>query len=101
MSEEREYPKGNCIAIYPNGDDSFDVYLGKDVEDYMIFQYGSNDKGKSTFVYIIPPKGMPITISTLILPKTTEGAMPYRCGSITDVELIQSSAPSAKTEEIM
>ena len=91
MNEMRQYPEGNCIAIYPNGDDSFDVYLGKDVEDYMVFQYGVNKEGKNTFVYIVPPKGAPITISTLILPTTTKGAMPYRCGSVTDIELIQSS----------
>jgi len=95
MSETRPYPEGNCIAIYPNGDDSFDICLGSGIEDYMVFQYGINEEGKNTFVYLIPPKGMPITISTLINPTTTKGAMPYRCGSVTDVELIQSSYQKA------
>ena len=92
MSEERPYPEGNCIAIYPNGDDSFDVVFGRGVDGSMTFQYGVNDEGKNTFVYIIPKKGMPITISTLILPTTTKGPMPYKCGTVTDIELIQSSS---------
>ena len=99
MSEPRQYPDGNCFTIYPNGDDSFDVYMGKGIDGYSIFQYGVNADGKTTFIYLIPKEGLPITISTLINPITTEGSMPYRCGNVTGVEFLSSEQTKIEEDE--
>jgi len=100
MSERRQYPEGNGITIYPNGDDSFDVYVGKECDGCAFFRYGANAEEKTTFIYIIPKEGLPITISTLINPITTDGSMPYRCGTIKDVEFIHISKQTVREEKV-
>ena len=62
MSEERQFPKGNCIAIYPDGDDLFVSYLGKGCEGWAIIAHGGQ-----RFIQVLPPNMKhPITITTQI-----------------------------------
>lgn len=62
MSETRPYPKGDCIAIYPDGEDTFVACLGEACCEWTVIGHA-----EKRFIQVFPPNMKhPITITTQI-----------------------------------
>lgn len=62
MNNSRQYPEGDCIAIYPDGEDTFVAVLGRICEGWTIIGHA-----EKRFIQVFPPNMRhPITITTQI-----------------------------------